>query len=115
MLFMYWSSDVCSSDLLAEQPVDGRHRHVPAHHVAVDLREVAALEVVRNARGAAHLGEVVRRLHRDAEAVVAQVVGVAVAALAAWILEQGEVAALRRRLGEGEAGAGSDAGGGQGG
>src|SRR3546814_11685991 len=55
--------------------------------------------MIWDACGTAHRGEVVCRLHRDGETVLAQVVGIAVAALAARVLVQGDLSALRHGAG----------------
>ena len=71
----------------------GVDRHVALDHVAVDQRRVAAHERFGHAVLAMEQGQVMRRLHRDLEAVLPEVIGIALAAAALRVLVQGRLSA----------------------
>lgn len=64
-------------------------RHVAAYDVAIDKREMTAVEILWDAGFATHRDEFMRRLDRDREAVFAKVSGISLTAAALRIFVEG--------------------------
>ena len=83
-----------------QQLFDCLDRNVPIHDVVADERRMAALKLSRDARLPADLAQIGSSLYRHREAVVPEIVGIALAAAALRVF----VKLRRNRLGIGRAG-----------